>query len=159
MATATTVAAAMAATEAPRTAVHEGGCHCGRVRWSMAVTWSIADVAPRACDCDFCTRHGAAWVSDPQGTLQVRTRGAALMRYRQGSGQAQFLLCAQCGVLVAVIARDEAGHLIGAANRNAFDAREAFAPAVTASPQQLAPGAKLSRWTQLWTPVAVEEQE
>ena len=152
-------AMAAAATDAAPVAVHEGGCHCGRVRWTLAATWSPGSVAPRACDCDFCQRHGAAWVSDHRGALQVRAWEGALVRYTQGSGQAQFLLCGRCGVLVAVVAHDEAGRLVGAANRNAFDAREAFAPAVTASPQQLAPGAKLARWTQLWTPAVVEEQE
>ena len=82
-----------------------------------------------------------------------------MRRYRQGSAQAEFLLCAGCGVLVAVVARTGDGRLKGAVNRNAFDGREAFTTKTTVSPQQLGPEAKLSRWTQLWTPVELEVRE
>ena len=135
---------------------HAGGCHCGALRWEFQSGRALAEVSPRACDCDFCARHRAAWVSDAAGELRIRADGARLQRYRQGSGQAEFLLCRDCGVLVAVVARAEDGRLLGAANRNAFDAREAFATETTVSPQTLAADAKLARWTQLWTPVALE---
>ena len=132
---------------------HGGSCHCGALGFEFSTTQALAAFVPRACDCDFCTRHRAAWVSDAAGSLRIDVDGARLRRYRQGSGQADFLLCAECGVLVAVMARADDGRLLGAANRNAFDGREAFAGATTVSPQQLGPEAKLSRWSQLWTPV------
>ena len=74
-----------------------------------------------------------------------------LHRFRQGSGQAEFLLCRDCGVLVAVVARGDSG-LIGAANRNAFDARADFVEETSVSPRMLAPEVKLARWGQVWTP-------
>ena len=130
---------------------HAGGCHCGNLRWHFESAQPLSASAPRACDCEFCTRHRAAWVSDPQGRLRIRA-GTEPGRYRQGSGQAEFLFCRGCGVLVAVVARSADGRLLGAVNRNAFDARDQFAPEVIASPQRLAADAKLARWTQLWTP-------
>lgn len=135
---------------------HAGGCHCGALRFALSTSQALEAFVPRACDCDFCTRHRAAWVSDATGSLRIDADGARLRRYRQGSGQADFLVCADCGVLVAVTARTDEGRLVGAANRNAFDGREAFAAETTVSPRQLEPGAKLSRWTQLWTPVELE---
>lgn len=135
---------------------HGGGCHCGALRFEFSTAQVLAVFSPRACDCDFCTRHRAAWVSDAAGSLRIEADGARLRRYRQGSGQADFLLCAECGVLVAVMARTDDGRLLGAGNRNAFDDRDAFAGETTVSPQQLGPGAKLSRWSQLWTPVELE---
>ncbi|QSX77048.1 GFA family protein [Agrilutibacter solisilvae] len=123
----------------------------------MTTGRALADTAPRECDCDFCTRHAAAWVSDAQGALRIRSRDGALLRYRQGSGQAQFLLCTRCGVLVAVIARSQDGRWLGAANRNAFDDRARFGAPATVSPQQLGPEEKLARWTQLWTPAELAE--
>lgn len=133
---------------------HEGGCHCGNLRFQLETTKALADFSPRACDCDFCTRHRAAWVSDRHGRLHVRARDLqGLHRYRQGSGQAEFLSCAACAVLVAVVARSEDDRLLGAANRNAFDGRVDFAPETSVSPQTLAADAKLARWTELWTPV------
>ena len=72
----------------------EGGCHCGNLQLSLQGDIVPAATAPRACDCSFCTAHGAAWISDAQGELVVRVRDAdALARYRQGSGSAEFLLC------------------------------------------------------------------
>ena len=132
--------------------VHPGGCHCGALRWDFETAQPLSAFVPRACDCDYCTRHRAAWVSDPAGRLRIRAGGARLQRYRQGSGQAEFLLCRNCGVLVAVVALSGDGRLLGAANRNAFDHRQDFAADTVVSPQALPGEAKLARWTALWTP-------
>ena len=54
---------------------------------------TTGEFAPRACDCEFCSRHRAAWVSDSQGALRIEVHyGADLQRYRQGSKQAEFRL-------------------------------------------------------------------
>ena len=132
--------------------LHAGGCHCGSVRWQFASPLALASFVPRACDCDFCSRHRAAWISDPGGALRIRAREESLQRYRQGSGQAEFLMCRECGVLVAVVATGEGGRLLGAANRNAFDARADFASETSVSPRLLAADAKLARWNDAWMP-------
>ena len=131
---------------------HAGGFHCGALRWRFTTGKALSAFAPRACDCDFCTRHRAAWVSDADGALRIHAQASRLRRYRQGSGQAEFLLCGGCGVLVAVVARGTDGRLLGAANRNAFDAGADLGAETVVSPQALAADAKLARWTQLWTP-------
>lgn len=137
---------------------HEGGCHCGSLRWQFTTTRTAAEFAPRACDCDFCSRHHAAWVSDAQGALRLDVHHATgLQRYRQGSNQADFLLCGNCGVLVAVVARSEDGRLLGAVNRHAFDERDGFAEETVASPRLLAADTKLERWTHLWTPAELAQ--
>ena len=149
------MAVAAVATEEGRSVTtfrHDGGCHCGAVRWTLETPLALAQFAPRACDCDFCMRHRAAWVSDATGALELRDTGGQMQRYRQGSGQAEFLFCGGCGVLVAVTCRDGNGMLRGAVNRNGFDERHLLGDDVVASPQQLAPEAKLARWSQLWTP-------
>ena len=140
--------------EVPAAAIraHAGGCHCGALRWEFEGDQDLSALAPRACDCDFCMRHRAAWVSDPDGRLQIRAAEPALQRYRQGSGRAEFLLCRACGVLVTVIARADDGRLLGAANRNAFDVPVRFGDEAVVSPRVLAPEAKLARWTQVWMP-------
>lgn len=133
--------------------VHDGSCHCGELRLEFATARPLASFSPRACDCAFCKRHRAAWISDHAGHLRILATGASLQRYRQGSGQADFLLCRTCGVLVAVVASMADGMLRGAANRNAFDERDAFTDETIVSPQRLAADAKLARWDELWTPV------
>lgn len=130
-----------------------GGCHCGSLRWTLDTGIALADFAPRACDCDFCTRHCAAWVSDANGALQLRAADEHVRRYRQGSTQADFLFCGACGVLVAVTCTGDDGVLRGAVNRNGFDERHLLGGEVVASPQRLSPETKLARWSQLWTPI------
>jgi hypothetical protein len=130
----------------------EGGCHCGALQLSMATSLAPHAIVPRACDCSFCQKHGAAYVSDPDGRLALAVGAAdALRRYRQGSGSAEFLLCGACGVLVAVVYA-AAGRLFGAVNARCVDQASAFAGPVPASPQTLAPDVKRSRWSALWFP-------
>ena len=97
-----------------------GGCHCGAVRLQLTLPGAPGDYAPRACDCSFCHKHGAAFVSDPAGALRIEAgRAADLVHYRQGSGQAECLCCAHCGVFVAVVGRLD-GRLYGIANVRAI---------------------------------------
>jgi|GEM_PF-118469 len=128
-----------------------GGCHCGALRVGFETAIEIVRFTPRACDCSFCTRHAAAYVSDPHGKLSITatTAGDALV-YRQGSNQAAFLICRHCGVLVGVVCSD-AGRMFGAVNVRCLEAT-GFAEPVAASPQQLDATAKISRWSALWVP-------
>ncbi|UXI70149.1 GFA family protein [Tahibacter amnicola] len=127
-----------------------GGCHCGAIHTQVTLSAAPETYAPRACDCDFCTRHGAAWLSDPQGRCAFLIDSTDyLSRYRQGSQSAEFLLCARCGALVAVSYRD-GNTLFAAVNRRAIDTRHAFEGEVTVSPQQLTPSAKTTRWREVW---------
>jgi hypothetical protein len=154
-ATAVVVMAVEVAVTDPTAPAHHGGCHCGAVQFAFRTQRPLSGFTPRACDCDFCTRHRAGWVSDAAGMLRI-TASDGLRRYRQESGQAEFLVCGNCGVLVAVVCAGDDGVLRGAVNRNGFDERNLFGAEVAASPQQLAPEAKLARWSQLWTPTSME---
>lgn len=127
-----------------------GRCHCGAVSVRATLSRPAADYAPRACDCSFCRKHGAAYVSDPAGTLAFHaTDASALVRYRQGSGTAEMLLCGRCGVLVgAVFAAGEARY--GVVNVGALEGVPGFAPAQVVSPQALSAAEKAARWSRLW---------
>ena len=127
---------------------YDGGCHCGRIAFGMTLSRPGSDYTPRACDCSFCRKHGAAWLSDANGTLRVRLRGEPLV-YRQGSAQAEFIACAHCAVLV-LVRHEHDGHTHAAVNVRALDDAEAFAAAQGASPQRLGADEKRERWSQLW---------
>ena len=114
----------------------------------MTLSGPASVFAPRACDCSFCRKHGAAWMSDTHGTLRVRQRGEALV-YRQGSAQADFIACSHCAVLVLAMFERE-GNVRVAVNVRALDDAGEFATEQPASPQRLAPEEKRERWTQLW---------
>ena len=130
----------------------DGGCHCGNLSLAFDTALQPAATAPRACDCGFCTAHGAAWLSDAGGGLAVTVRDpAVLARYRQGSGTAQFLLCRDCGVLVAVVFEEE-GALRGAVNVRCLRRASEFAGDVEVSPQRLPAEARQARWRELWIP-------
>jgi len=127
----------------------KGGCHCGNIQLEVGLSRLPAEYNPRACDCDFCMKHGAAYLSDPDGSLSIRVKdGRLLGRYRQGSGQAEFLLCSNCGVLVAV-SYQEAGQTIAAVNSLVIeDAR--FGEKTAVSPKKLGRDEKTKRWKDIW---------
>jgi len=115
-----------------------------------------ATLQPRACDCSFCRKHGAAWLSDNEGELLVSANsGATLREYHQGSGNARFLLCGDCGVLVAVVFGDEGG-LAGAINATCLDDPPHLGATTQVSPQQLTAEEKIARWRALWTPARIQ---
>jgi hypothetical protein len=131
-----------------------GGCHCGNIAARAELTSAPQQCQPRACDCEFCRKHGAAWWSDPRGSLHIHIADEADSgRYRQGAGLAEMLLCRRCGVLVAALWQgSQASALYGVVNVTVLDARSEFPAAQPVSPQQLAPEAKVSRWQSIWFP-------
>src|SRR5579863_1627490 len=127
-----------------------GGCHCGNIRLELELTSAPATYRPRACDCDFCRKHAAAYISDPGGSLVIRIRDSReLRRYRQGAGLAEYLFCASCGVFVGVVYSDE-GKLYGSVNARAVGTGEAFGPEQVVSPKQLSADEKSRRWRDIW---------
>lgn len=126
------------------------GCHCGNILVDLELTRAPETYNPRACDCDFCRKHDAAYVSDPQGSLAIRIKNERLSgTYRQGSGQAEFLFCRNCGVLVGVLYRNDA-RLFAAVNAKAVSGGTPFGPEQTVSPKSLSANDKVKRWHDLW---------
>ncbi|HEU5398800.1 MAG TPA: aldehyde-activating protein [Gammaproteobacteria bacterium] len=106
--------------------------------------------SPRACDCSFCTRHAAAYISDAQGSLSLEAKEPGkLMTYRQGSHSADFLLCQDCGVLVGAVYR-EGDVTYATINVRILDQGVSLGREVTGSPQKLSAEEKTARWKQLW---------
>ncbi len=127
-----------------------GSCHCGTIEITIGLPKPPADYRPRACDCSFCTKHGAAYVSDPAGRLGivVNERGQA-HEYSQGSGSARMLLCRKCGVQMAGLYRD-GPRLFAAINVRMIDGAATFGDSQAASPRKLSPAEKVARWKSLW---------
>jgi len=127
-----------------------GGCYCGNIHLAVKLTREPSDLRPRACDCDFCQKHGAAYVSDPQGSVTVRIQDEReTARYHQGSGIAELLLCRTCGVLVGALYRD-AERLFATVNFKTLDCRADFGAEQTVSPRKLAAQEKMQRWQDIW---------
>jgi hypothetical protein len=126
-----------------------GGCHCGNIAVSVELPRAPGTYGPRACDCGFCLRHGARWVSDPRGSLLIQVRDERdISRYAQGDRLAEMLLCRTCGCLVSALWREQ--RLYGVVNANALDAREPFGSAEPVSPRALSADEKTRRWQSIW---------
>lgn len=127
-----------------------GGCHCGNVTVQVQLTLCAASYRPRACDCSFCRKHGAAYLSDPEGSLLLKVREPGqLGSYRQGSALAEMLVCRTCGVLIGAVCRENQT-IYGAVNCRVLDAAGELGGEQSVSPQTLPPEQKLKRWRQLW---------
>ena len=129
--------------------IHSGHCHCGALRFSFE---SAVPLAPRACQCGFCRRHGARTVSDPAGSA-VLTLGAETLRYRFGSTTTDFLLCARCGIYVGAAARIDGADFV-TLNLNAFDDPRLELAATPVSYDGEDAAAKAARRRAHWTPLA-----
>ncbi len=78
-----------------------GHCHCGSIHVILEPGRPTADLPLRACQCDFCRRHGAATTSHPQSRLHIEAAPGSLNRYRFGRRVVDALICDECGVYVA----------------------------------------------------------
>jgi len=75
----------------------------------------------RRCTCAYCTRFNAAWTSHPGAELVLGGPDAGqARRYRFGTGTADFIFCAKCGVTVAATCETDGG-LRGIVNINTLD--------------------------------------
>jgi len=127
-----------------------GGCHCGNIAVELALSAAPETYQPRACDCDFCRKHGAAYVSDPQGALAIHIRSEDQSgRYRQGSATAELLVCRNCGVLVGALYRAE-GRLYASVNARTLEATAVFGSEQPVSPRKLSAPDKVQRWQRIW---------
>lgn len=129
----------------------KGSCYCGNIAVDVQLSKPAHEYSPRSCDCGFCTKHGAAYVSDSEGSLSFRVKEMkALGRFRQSrDGQAEFLHCTHCGVLVGVVFQ-EGETLFGAFNSSAVDGNIQFAQKVVVSPRLLSAADKAARWKEVW---------
>lgn len=129
---------------------YAGSCHCGNIALEMEITGEPRLVNPRSCDCDFCCKHAASYVSDPHGKLVIEVKDKAnLGKYRQGSGTADFLVCKICGVLVGVCYQEH-GQMYAAVNSKVVENCSDFGAAITVSPKKLNDKEKIQRWNKIW---------
>lgn len=127
-----------------------GSCHCGNLSLSFFTTLPPTSFNPRACDCSFCSKHAAMYVSDPSGRLIINVRDSnGLGKYQQGSQTIDLIFCRNCGVLVAAICEKE-GTILGTINARCLDEYEGFGEPVVVSPQTLSKEEKTTRWDAIW---------
>ena len=98
-----------------------GQCHCGNIVYTLDWEPDPTEIPARACDCTFCTKHGAVWTSNPGGALSVTVRDPKLVnRYAFGTHTADFHVCRDCGGVPLVTCTVE-GNVYAVVNVNTFD--------------------------------------
>lgn len=131
-------------------ATHTGSCYCGNITIRVETDVPTSKMTPRACDCDFCTAHGAEWVAIPDAALEIEIQNeAAINLYSQGSENARFWICQRCGVMPAVTC-DINDHRKGAVNKRTMQDAGAFLPTEPVSPKTLSVDEKKARWDRFW---------
>src|SRR5262245_48850840 len=82
---------------------YSGQCHCGKLKAAFESNKDAAALGVRACQCDFCRRHGAKNVSDAEGDLKIEAAEEDVRRYSFALKTCDFLFCKTCGVYVAAV--------------------------------------------------------
>jgi hypothetical protein len=72
-----------------------GGCHCRAVRFEADVPREIEALD---CNCSICAATGFLHLIVPHADFRLLCGGGALTSYRFGTGAANHLFCAVCGI-------------------------------------------------------------
>jgi hypothetical protein len=73
----------------------EGGCHCKAVRFEAEVAQAVEVLD---CNCSICAATGFRHLIVPHGDFRLVSGEGSLTRYRFGTGAAEHLFCATCGI-------------------------------------------------------------
>ncbi len=127
-----------------------GKCHCGNINLCITLSMPPSSFQVRVCDCNFCRKHGAGFISDVHGSLLIKAKDAGqLGKYQQGDSVADFLYCKKCGVFVAVTFQSD-GHLYSAVNYKTINENVIFGDEIPVSPKLLSVSDKAERWKNNW---------
>ena len=131
---------------------YQGSCHCGAIRAALAASKPAEALEVRACQCAFCTRHGAMTVSDPLGRASFDIERARLVTYQFATRTGSSLICGRCGMYAGVVLTE------GAESWSVLNVR-GLAIAAFAGRQAVAmvydgetPTARIARRKAKWTP-------
>jgi hypothetical protein len=139
--------------------VVKGGCRCGNISYVAEFPKELHAYTPRACDCEFCKSHGAAYASGKDGMLALKIKNEnEVDKYRQGSRIADFLICKNCGVLIGVY-YEEGGRVYGAINIRSSEEYGLFGDSKEMHLTELDDEERIKRWKENWFSGVVIEYE
>jgi hypothetical protein len=75
--------------------IHAGGCHCGRVRFTVEAP---AVLQVDECNCSICVKTGYLHLIVPRSRFQLEKGQDELTAYRFNTGTAEHLFCRTCGI-------------------------------------------------------------
>ena len=74
---------------------HQGGCHCGRVRFEVVAP---ARFEVKDCNCSMCAKSGYLHLMVPKQRFKLLSGADALTTYEFNTRTAKHLFCSVCGV-------------------------------------------------------------
>lgn len=75
--------------------LHQGGCHCGAVRFEVRAP---ARVTGQRCNCSMCAKTGFLHLIVPKADFRIVKGEDQLTTYTFNTGVAKHLFCKVCGV-------------------------------------------------------------
>ena len=130
-----------------------GTCRCEKVTFSLMLPNELEKYKSFTCDCDFCMKRNASYLSHPDGNLHIESSEPIDIIY-QGSKQAAFLTCPSCKVLIAAVYQFN-DNLKGAFNASLLKEAGQLKGSIIVSPKHLTPEEKLKNWDKVWLSVAI----
>lgn len=74
---------------------HQGGCHCGKVRYEVTLDLEQPVVA---CNCSMCGRSGTLLAFVPATQFRLLSGESALTDYQFNKRSIHHLFCSTCGI-------------------------------------------------------------
>ena len=74
---------------------HQGGCHCGEVRFEVTAP---AELEVTECNCSICRMSAYLHLIVPKDRFKLLKGEESLTTYTFNTGTAQHLFCSACGV-------------------------------------------------------------
>jgi hypothetical protein len=74
---------------------HEGGCHCGRVRFEVSAP---ADLQVNECNCSICRMSGFIHLIVRKDDFRLLSGEDEISTYQFNTGVAKHFFCRNCGV-------------------------------------------------------------
>ena len=75
--------------------IHNGGCHCGRIRFEVEAP---EDLEVNECNCSICRMTGHLHLIIRKGQFKLLSGQVDMSNYQYNAGVAQHYFCSNCGV-------------------------------------------------------------
>lgn len=75
--------------------IHQGGCHCGKVKFEIDAP---ADIEAADCNCSICKMSGFLHLFVSRNSFRLLQGDEALTTYTFNTGVARHFFCSFCGV-------------------------------------------------------------
>jgi hypothetical protein len=96
---------------------YDGGCHCGAVRYRVALDLQSAV----SCNCSICSKTGSMLAFAPADRFQVLSGEGALTDYQFGKKRIHHFFCKSCGIRSFARGKAPDGREVAAVNVRCLD--------------------------------------